>query len=133
MPFVNGRYYMNPQYGAAVERARAERAVGSDDDASSESRMEQVSAQKAPQHQHSKPHPQHNQEHEDKAEVGYGETASLLPQRTPHTPTHASPYNRHTWDQQSFEELQQARANIMDISRRNPRVHMARPGEDTIS
>lgn len=25
MPFVNGRYYMNPQYGAAMERARQER------------------------------------------------------------------------------------------------------------
>lgn len=133
MPFINGRYYMNPTYGAAVERARAAGALASEsDDVSSEPMMEQVLAQKTPQKQ-SKPQPSNNQNQEHKAEVGYGETEGLLPQKTSHAPSHASPYDRHTWDKQSQEELQQARVNIMDISGRNPRVHKAKPGKGTVS
>ena len=29
MPFINGRFYMNPAYGRAVERARANEAATS--------------------------------------------------------------------------------------------------------
>jgi hypothetical protein len=32
MPFLNGKFYMNPAYGRAVERARASEAVSAHDD-----------------------------------------------------------------------------------------------------
>jgi hypothetical protein len=70
----------------------------------------------------------HQRTIEKKASVGYGETRGLLPQKSSSAKTH-SPYDRTTWDKDSFDELQEARRNIMDVSARNPRVHRAKPGE----
>ncbi|MFZ0213439.1 MAG: hypothetical protein WBE20_07190 [Candidatus Acidiferrales bacterium] len=130
MPFVNRRYYMNPLFGAAVERARGET---NDSRAVSESlapHLEPVAEMSDPPEKQGTRSPLPKaQEH--KAEVGYGETAGLLPQKSPHAPANASPYDRRTWDSHSAAQLRQARANIMDISDRN--VHRARPAKDTIS
>jgi hypothetical protein len=139
VPYINGRYYMNPQYGAAVEGARPEESDDVDDDGiTTEPEIELVAADKASQREQptkkqapGSMHAPQSQEH--KAEIGYGETAGLLPQESPHAPKKASPYDRRTWDPHSAAELQQARTNIMDISIRNHVVHPAKPGNDTIS
>lgn len=41
-------------------------------------------------------------------------------------------YDRSSWDQDSFTELQEARAHIIDIAERNPRVKRARPTKNRI-
>jgi rare lipoprotein A (peptidoglycan hydrolase) len=56
VPYINGRYYMNPQYGAAVEAARSGESDDVDDDGfTTEPQIELLSAQKASQQQPTKP------------------------------------------------------------------------------
>lgn len=166
MPIINGRYYMNPAYGAALERARqrdedilkpiveslesgsiqpmldfwesdhfsepSELSGSSPQSpAGKDPQIELLAAQSVPQKQERHNSARNAQEH--KAQVGYGETAGLLPKKSPDAPPKAHPYDRRTWDQNSVNELQEARTHIMDISQRNPNVHRARPGSDTIS
>ena len=79
-----------------------------------------------------RPHPRAQANgNKHKAEVGYGETAGLLPERSPKAPAKTNPYDRRTWDEDSMHELQQARRNIMDISQRNSKVRRGQPGFDT--
>jgi hypothetical protein len=66
---------------------------------------------------------------EQKAEVGYGETSGLVPQKSADAPKNASPYDRSTWDPTSTQQLQDARTNIMDISERNSTVKSATPDD----
>lgn len=131
---------MNPQYGAAVERARlADEGDDSevqfeDSSAPQIEYMSSASQQRPSQEASSKTQssaPPQAQEH--KAEVGYGETSGLLSQKSPDSPVHANPYDRRTWDKNSARDLQEARQNIMDISGRNHTVHRAKLGADTIS
>lgn len=91
MPYINGRYYMNPQYGAAVERAReADEADASEaqfEDSSapqieymSAASQEQPNRTPSPQPRPSASGKAHASQHtppraqEHKVEVGYGET-----------------------------------------------------------
>ena len=47
MPFIGGRYYMNPLFGAAVERSRVEDDVLPDEDSDSSGlHVELLAAQK---------------------------------------------------------------------------------------
>jgi len=131
MPFIGDRYYMNPLFGAAVERSRSDPDVLPDEGlAPSGPDVELLSGQKVLQQAHSKTPPR-TQEH--KAEVGYGETSGLVPQKLPDAPANANVYDRRTWDGNSARHLQEARTNIMDVSERNPVVHRAKPGKDAIS
>ena len=66
---------------------------------------------------------------EQKAEVGYGETSGLVPEKSADAPKNASPYDRGTWDPTSTQQLQDARTNIMDISERNSTVKSATPDD----
>lgn len=166
MPVINGRYYMNPAYGAALERARSnsqsplkpllqslesgsirpmldfwERSDSSEppepgsppsrDLSEGDIKFVPVVEQSASPKQGTHSSGPNEQEH--KAQVGYGETAGLLPEKSPDAPPKAHPYDRHAWDQNSVSELQKARTHIMDISGRNSGVHRAKPGRDPIS
>lgn len=63
MPFIRGRYYMNPLYGAAVERSRSDPDVLPDEGlAPSGPDVELLSGQKVLQQAHSKTPPR-TQEH----------------------------------------------------------------------
>lgn len=131
MPFIGGRYYMNPLFGAAVERSRLESDVLPDENsASSASEVKMPVAEETPRQQRSKT-PSQEQKH--KAEVGYGETSGLIPEKARHAEEKFGPYDRQAWDQKSARDLQEARTHIMDISERNHRVHMATPSKDTVS
>jgi RHS repeat-associated protein len=77
-----------------------------------------------------KPKPtQQNQKTEEKAEVGYGETAGLVPAKADNAPKNASPYDTSTYDPKSTQQLQDARTNIMDISERNNKVKSGTPSD----
>jgi len=131
MPFIGDRYYMNPLFGAAVERSRVGDDVLPDEDSDSSGlHVELLAAQKQLQQPHSKTPPQ-TQEH--KAEVGYGETSGLVPEKIAGAPAKSSAYDRRMWDENSARHLQEARTHIMDISERNPGVHRAKPDQSTIS
>lgn len=131
MPFIGDRYYMNPLFGAAVERSRLEPdGLPQEDSASSGPDVELLAAQK-PLQQPSSKTPPLAQEH--KAEVGYGETSGLVPEKAPGAPAKSSAYDRRMWDENSARHLQEARTHIMDISERNPGVHRATPDTSTIS
>ena len=60
MPFVNGKYYMNPQYGVAIENARLKGAFAPGEQAVSLGRMQVVGGQKATQQ--TKPQQPHSPE-----------------------------------------------------------------------
>src|SRR5579859_3577378 len=49
MPFIGGRYYMNPLYGAAVEGSRLEPEALPNENAASASEVELVAVGKTPQ------------------------------------------------------------------------------------
>lgn len=66
---------------------------------------------------------------ERKAEVGYGETSGLIPEKSADAPKHANKYDESTWDPASTQDLQNARTNIMDISERNGTVKRATPDD----
>jgi hypothetical protein len=135
MPWINGRFYANPLFGRALERARVSAAgrVWSEErpelerQESSQARTTEAAPMPVSQHPQAA-QPDHQKAIEKKASVGYGETRGLLPQKSSSAKTH-SPYDRTTWDKDSFDELQEARRNIMDVSERNPRVHRAKPSE----
>jgi hypothetical protein len=57
------------------------------------------------------------------------EKAGLLPQKV-YDAKRSSPYDRSEWDSNSFEDLQEARKNIMDISDRNPHMKQAKPAKN---
>jgi RHS repeat-associated protein len=85
------------------------------------------------QHRQDKIDNQAKKEQEQKAEVGYGETSGLVPERAANAPKKKkNPYDPSTWDPASAKELQDARENIMDISERNKTVHKATPGDSPI-
>jgi hypothetical protein len=74
---------------------------------------------------------------QQKAEVGYGETSGLLPQRAANAPAPGkgkkeNPYAPSTWDKASAEQLQKGRENIMDISERNSTVRKATASSNSI-
>jgi hypothetical protein len=69
----------------------------------------------------------------DPAQVAFGETAGLFPQPKKNVPIHVSIYNRYYWDPESLIQLQTARRNIADVSRRNHKVYSKLPGKDLIS
>jgi hypothetical protein len=73
--------------------------------------------------------PQNQNQVEKKAEVGYGETAGLVPEKSADAPKNASPYDTKTYDPKSTQELQDARTNIMDISERNSKVKSGTPSD----
>ena len=73
------------------------------------------------------------QQQEQKAEVGYGETAGLVPERAVDAnPKKKSPYDSSTWDPSSTQQLQDARQNIMDVSDRNSNVKKATASDNSI-
>jgi hypothetical protein len=73
------------------------------------------------------------QQQEQKTEVGYGETAGLVPERAANAdPKKKSPYDSSTWDSNSTQQLQDARTNIMDISERNSNVKKATASDNQI-
>jgi hypothetical protein len=135
MPWMNGRFYANPFFGRALERARmadsgqvwsAERP---EMELQSSSQTKTGSAAPSPTSQHSHgPQPNHQKAIEKKASAGYGETSGLLPQALPHAKGRNA-YDRSTWDKNSFDQLQEARRNIIDVSERNPKVRRAKPGD----
>lgn len=135
MPLINGRFYANPLFGRALERARAADSgqVWSEPrpelelQESSEAKSGSATPKRAPQHP-PEALADHQKSIEKKASVGYGETRGLLPQKSTGAKRH-DPYDRTTWDKDSFDELQEARRNIMDVSERNPRVHRAKPSD----
>ena len=139
MPLINGRFYANPLFGRAVERAREAEGGRVWSEQRSESERQSPSHASPPR---AAPHPKHENPRntesdsrktvENKARVGYGETSGLLPQKSADAKRH-SPYDRSTWDQDSFDSLQEARRNIMDVSERNPRFHRAKPSVDANS
>lgn len=103
MPFIGDRYYMNPLFGAAVERSRLEPdGLPEEDSASSGPDVELLAAQK-PLQQPSSKAPSRTQEH--KAEVGYGETSGLVPEKVPGAPAKSSVYDRRTWDENSAQGI----------------------------
>jgi len=62
MPFINGRYYMSPQYGAAIENTRLEADdLPEEDSAFSEPQLELLAARNIPQRAQPKTPPAHNQ------------------------------------------------------------------------
>jgi hypothetical protein len=60
------------------------------------------------------------------AEVVYGETSGLYPQQK----QKGSIYDSKTWDQDSDQQLQDARSDIADVSERNDNVRSGRPEGD---
>jgi RHS repeat-associated protein len=60
---------------------------------------------------------------ESGAEAAYGETSGLYPQQA----TKGSIYNSKTWDNDSYQNLQDARSYIADVSGRNTYVRSYRP------
>jgi hypothetical protein len=135
MPWINGRFYANPLFGQAVERARAAESSRPRSEEHPEpellSSSQEKSAHSAPRstaQQSQPPLSDHQKNIERKASVGYGETRGLLPQKSPSAKGHNT-YDRGNWSSDSFQELQQARRNIMDVSERNPRIHRAEPGD----
>ncbi len=73
------------------------------------------------------------QQQEQKTEVGYGETAGLVPERAANAdPKKKSPYDSSTWDPNSTQQLQDGRTNIMDISDRNSNVKKATASDNPI-
>jgi hypothetical protein len=134
MPWINRRFYANPLFGRALERARetesgrvwSEQYPELELHSSSQTRTGNSAPNPTSQH-HREAQPDHQKIIEKKASVGYGETRGLLPQTSADAKGH-NPYDRGTWSPDSFEALQQARRNIIDVSGRNPRVHRAKPG-----
>lgn len=131
MPFINGRFYINPAYGRAVETARlAEQRQTRAEDECETGGSHWVTID----HRHVLIHESHGprtnsakERLERRTEVGYGETAGILPQSR--GGAKGSIYDRNTWDVESARALEQARINIMDISTRNGTVRRARPGD----
>lgn len=73
------------------------------------------------------------QQQEQETEVGYGETAGLVPERAKDAdPKKKSPYDSSTWDPNSTQQLQDARTNIIDISERNSNVKKATASDNPI-
>jgi RHS repeat-associated protein len=73
------------------------------------------------------------QQQEQKAEVGYGETAGLLPAKAANAPAKVKNiYDPSTWDPASTQQLQDARQNIMDISDRNSNVKKSTASDNPI-
>lgn len=67
MPYINGKYYMNPFYGAALERARLEAEGSPDEDFTArEPQIELLSAQNRPQERHKTSVSHHGQAEEAK-------------------------------------------------------------------
>jgi len=135
MPWINGRFYANPIFGRALERAREAESgrVWTEERPEPELQLSSQTKTQNPAPSPTSRHPQgdqadHQKAIEKKASAGYGETRGLLPQKSADAKKH-SPYDRTTWDKDSFDELQEARRNIMDVSDRNPRVRRTRPGE----
>lgn len=70
------------------------------------------------------------QAQEQKAEVGYGETSGLVPERSANAPAQKrNPYDASTWDASSTAQLGLARQNIMDVSDRNDDVKRSKPSD----
>jgi hypothetical protein len=135
MPWINGRFYANPLFGRALERARAAESgrVWSEQypelEQHSSVRAKSGNATSAPKPQRSQDTQQdHQKAIEKKASVGYAETRGLIPQKSA-SAKGRNHYDRSSWDGDSFDQLQEARRNIMDVSDRNPVVRRAKPGK----
>lgn len=127
MPFVNGKFYMNPAYGRAVEGARdAEDLPGQPDRNDQGDHWVTINGNHVLIHEGQDAGAPRKDDVRMKAGVGYGETRGLFPQQSPGH-ERASPYDRSKWDKRSFEQLQAARRNIMDLSERNPDVRRMEP------
>jgi hypothetical protein len=145
MPFVNGKFYMNPAYGRALEAARASEAASSQHDPQQQESgahwvtihgrhvliqgTELAQSQQANHNQRIQMRQEQKRRAEAKAEVGYGETSGIVPEKSADSPNNASPYQRSTWDPASTKNLQDARKNIMDISERNGIVKKSKPDD----
>jgi len=138
MPFINGKFYMNPAYGRAIENARANESTDKDQGGHwvtidgrhvlIQGRQEAQTPQASP-NQLAHLRRVKKRRDEAKAEVGYGETAGIVPEKSADSPKNASPYQRSTWDPASTKNLQDARKNIMDISERNGIVKKSKPDD----
>ena len=137
MPWINGRFYANPQFGRALERTRIANSARVWSEEYPESAQQSSQHPNPPNGSHApaaghfsgKEHAAQRNANERKASAGYGETAGLVPQEKP-TARKGSVYDRSAWDANSFAQLQESRRHIMDISERNPRVARAKPGKN---
>lgn len=66
---------------------------------------------------------------EKAAEVAYGELAGVYPRRIdPNTPI----YKEDNWEPASLDDLQKARAIMIEVAKRNSKVQRARPNGDNV-